>query len=418
MKKPKYFIACVMLILFVIGISGCGADDPPAEPVTISFVVRDYEADYFAPLVEEFMAANPEITVEITSPQGNNFQAYAQSYAQADVAGVDLFTFSQFQSQGNFLDLTPLIEQDKEFDFSDFFPGTVDLFSAEDKIWAIPSGVDTYVMYYNKTLFDQNGLEYPSNGWTWDDMFTAAYAIRNGGSGDQYGYAVPEGYEDLNAMILMTQHGGQLFNDLSNPSEVTFNHPLNVEAMQWYQDLYYDYNVAPTPDQASASFGFGDQMIYRGVLQGDVGIWPGNFSDHGGYTWPVDWANLKWGIVALPRDVNAATSGLGTGFAISARTESPDAAWKWVAFLSEQIPQNLIPARRSLAESKEFQDRVGAEVADAALISMQNVTLISPDLLQFQDALENFSQAVIDISHGTASAQEALDWAQDQSQLP
>jgi ABC-type glycerol-3-phosphate transport system substrate-binding protein len=90
----------------------------------------------------------------------------------------------------------------------------------------------------------------------------------------------------------------------------------------------------------------------------------------------------------------------------------------WLTFLTEQIPQALIPARRSLAESAEFQDQIGAEIADAAAKSIQNVTLISPDLFQFGNSLEYFSEAINDILDGTVSAQEALDRAQDQVENP
>jgi ABC-type glycerol-3-phosphate transport system substrate-binding protein len=217
-------------------------------------------------------------------------------------------------------------------------------------------------------------------------------------------------------MILMTQHGGQIFNDLSNPTDVTFNHPLNIAAMQWYQDLFFDYNVAPTPDQANTFYGYGNEATIRGILQGDIGMWPGNFSERGGITWTADWQNLDWGMVALPGDVNAATSGFGTGFAISAQAAKPEAAWKWVVFLSEQIPQFLIPARQSVANTREFRDYFGEETASVALYSMQHVALISPELMQFEDALIHYSQAIQTIHNGDATAQEALDRAQEQSQ--
>jgi multiple sugar transport system substrate-binding protein len=408
----KKLLALVTLLLLVGALSSCKDEEPPPEPVTLTFVVQSYEAEYFTPLAEEFMLANPEITVEINEVVGNNFQAYAE----ADVVGVNFFVFSQFQAQGAFLDLTPLIEQDPSFDFADFYPGTVELFTREDRIWAIPAGIDTFVMYYNKSLFNQSGLNIPPNDWTWDDMFSAAVTIRERGSDQQFGYAVPAQSVELNAMILMTQHGGQIFNDLANPTGVTFNHPLNVEAMQWYQDLFFDYNIAPTPDQANTYYGYGNESIIRGILMGEVGMWPGNFSERGGATWPVEWTNLDWGMVALPGDVNAATSGFGTGFAISAQAEKPEAAWKWVVYLSEQIPQALIPARQSLTDSKAFQDHFGEEAASVALYSLQNVALISPDLLQFQDALGNYSQAIQEIHNGSATAQAALDQAQEQSQ--
>ena len=107
-----------------------------------------------------------------------------------------------------------------------------------------------------------------------------------------------------------------------------------------------------------------------------------------------------------------------TGYAISARSQNPEAAWLWLTFLTEQIPQALIPARRSLAESEEYRIQIGVEAADAVTKSIQNVTLISPDLFQFGSSLEYFSEAIDDIMDGTASAQEALDWAQDQVENP
>jgi ABC-type glycerol-3-phosphate transport system substrate-binding protein len=397
---------------FVISISSCQEIPPTIEPATITFVHQANESEYYEPLVEEFMERYPEVVVELSTAFGNN----PEDYAQADVLGVDLFRYIQFRSQDVFLDLSPLVEQDNSFRFSDFYPGTVELFSENEKIWALPSGIDTFVLYYNKNLFDQNGFGYPTNDWTWDDLLAVASGIRK--EPDTFGYGVPDPYLELYAMILIHQHGGQLFDDMDNPSGITYNQPLNVEAIQWFQDLYHLYDVAPTPEQASRSFGYGNQAIFRGVLQGDIGMWPGNFSDRGGITWPVSWDNISWGMVALPGDVSASTSGLGTGYAISARTENPEAAWLWLTFLTEQIPQALIPARRSLAESEEFQDQIGAEAASAAAKSIQHVTLISPDLFQFGNSLEYFSEAVNDIVDGTASAQEALDWAQDQVENP
>jgi multiple sugar transport system substrate-binding protein len=402
----------IIVFGFAISVSGCQEPPPPIEPATIIFVQQANESEYYEPLAEEFMELYPEIIVEVSTAVGNN----PDDFVQADVLSVDLFRYIQLRSQDVFLDLSPLVEQDNSFSFTDFYPGTVELFSENDKIWALPSGIDTFVLYYNKNLFDQNGFGYPTNDWTWDDLLAVASGIRM--EPDTFGYGIPDPYLELNAMILIHQHGGQLFDDMDNPSGITYNQPLNVEAMQWFQDLYYLYDVAPTPEQASRSFGYGNQTIFRGVLQGDVGMWPGNFSDRGGVTWPVSWDNFSWGMVALPVDVSAATSGLGTGYAISARSQHPEAAWLWLKFLTEQIPQTLIPARRSLAESSEFRDQIGEEAADSVAKSIQNVTLISLDLFQFGNSLEYFSEAINVIMDGTASAQEALDWAQDQVENP
>lgn len=412
-KINKNSIVAMVLILLVMGIWGCGAEEPPPEPVTISFVHQEYETSYYEPLVEEFMQSFPEITVELTSIRGNNLDAYAK----ADVVRIDLFTFLQFQPQGAFLDLSPLIEQDKSFSFADFYPGTVDLFSLDERVWAIPDGIDPFVMYYNKDLFDLNGLEYPANYWTWEEMLSAAMVLRNEEL-NQFGYAVPNEHIEMNAMVLIYQHGGQIFNDLNNPTDVTLNDPLNIEAIDWFGNLYNRHNVAPTTEQANEAFGTGNQTLYRGILQGDIGMWPGNFSERDGRGWPVRWENISWGMVAMPMDKTALTSGFGTGYAISAQSQNREAAWQWVTFLSDQVPQNLVPARRSLVKSSDFIERQGEEVSAAALRSVETVTLISPKLVQFESSIAAFSQAVRSVVSGETSARIALDGAQEQFETP
>ena len=99
MKISKKYVLTFVLLSLLFGLSSCGAKEPPPEPVTLSFVVQEYEVDYFMPLADEFMQANPEITVEISPIRGNDFQAYAE----ADVVGVNLFNFLQFQSRGAFI---------------------------------------------------------------------------------------------------------------------------------------------------------------------------------------------------------------------------------------------------------------------------------------------------------------------------
>ena len=50
-------------------------------------------------------------------------------------------------------------------------------------------------------------------------------------------------------------------------------------------------------------------------------------------------------------------------------TDYPDACWEWITFLDEQMPPFTIPARRSMAESDAYRERVGQETADVALMA-------------------------------------------------
>jgi ABC-type glycerol-3-phosphate transport system substrate-binding protein len=214
-------------------------------------------------------------------------------------------------------------------------------------------------------------------------------------------------------LTVIYQHGGHIFDDLQNPTRTTFDDPLNVEALEWYVRLIYDYNVAPTPEQMQESFGQRGGL-QGGILSGRVGMWTGMLSERGGQTWPTEW-DMRWGVVPLPRDALSATLTLVEGYFVSAQTEHPDACWKWLSFLSDQLPARQFPVRRSLATSVEYERQVGEELASVARSSMENALLLSPRLAEFEQALEVFSQAFNAILDERSTPHEAMSWAQQRS---
>jgi multiple sugar transport system substrate-binding protein len=407
MLFPEKKLLFITLAIVILALTAC-ASQPTPEPVTITFTHFPHESDYIAELIPQFNETHPEITIELKEVYGNNLG----SQTGVDVYAVDLFSFLEYQPQGLFLDLSPLVEQDQSLNVDDFFPGAVDVFTLNAKIWAIPTGIDPFIMYYNRELFDQYGVDYPTNSWSWDDLQTIGMLI-NDPDNNVYGFAVPEPYFDMIGMVLIHQHGGQLFDDLYNPTALTYNRPENIAALEWYSNLYHLHGVIPTPQQARAAYGgSGVQTLFRGILTQKIAIWPGNYSDRGGVTWPVEW-DFDYGMVVLPTDEVSATSGFGYGYAIAAASQNPEAAWKWINYLSKQVPQIAMPARISLSSSEAFAEQVGSDNAAAVLASAENLALITPDLLQFEESFQYFHQALVEIVNGTLSAEDALNWAQD-----
>jgi ABC-type glycerol-3-phosphate transport system substrate-binding protein len=124
---------------------------------------------------------------------------------------------------------------------------------------------------------------------------------------------------------------------------------------------------------------------------------------------------MQWGIAPLPRDARSTTMTLVQGYFISAQSRYPDACWEWISFLSGKIPNHLTPARRTLAESADYEQQVGESVAQVARASMQDAILLSPELVEYEQALEVFGAAYQAVLEGRSSAEEALNWAQQQS---
>jgi len=84
------------------------------------------------------------------------------------------------------------------------------------------------------------------------------------------------------------------------------------------------------------------------------------------------------GAVPLPAGTGSAR-GSGyqntTGYFISADTELRESCWQWIKFLTEQPSVgNGLPSRQAVAESAEFNQQIGPELAGAYLASMEGAT--------------------------------------------
>jgi ABC-type glycerol-3-phosphate transport system substrate-binding protein len=409
-----YWVICLILI----SLAGCSTPMPTSEPITITFAYPEVDADYYAEGAKRFHEQYPDITVELL-PTGWN------ELTNPVTEDIDVFVTRPFAvlgllEQGDILSLDPFVEQDRSLDLSDYYAGAVDLLTVENKMWAVPYGVDPVVMFYNRDLFDQHNVPYPEIGWTWEDFLNAGLSITDPDA-RIYGYTTIGSTTDPtypDAAFFVYQHGGRLFDSLQNPTRTTFNDPLTIEAVEWYARLYQEYDVAPTPQEARRAFGGGQYAIYDGLRHGNVGMWNGMFSERGGVTWPVEWF-VNWGIAPLPQDVGFITQADVEGYAIRAQTPYPDACWKWIVSLSQQTlanvrqPHRLMPARRSVAESTAYGQLVGVDIAAVLRTSMENAVMINQvAFAEFEDAMDVFGEAVGAVVDGNLTPQEALEQAQ------
>ncbi len=409
-KIGVVLMSLAMLVTIVGPAAGCARGTPTPEPVTISFAFPRFDGEYYQKMVARFNEEYPYITVELRPKKWDTLGGLGSG--DVDVFLTSQFALSWLREQGNILDLTPFIEQDESFNADDFYPGTLALYTREGKRWAVPAGVDMVVMYYNRDLFDQYGVAYPQPGWTWDDFENILTTLHDQDA-HVYGYA--PNYQLFDPLLFIYQHGGRIFDDLQNPTRTTFDDPLNVEALDWYFGLMYDYGLIPTQEDMSKAYG-ARHGLQAGVILGKIGMWTGLLSERGGRLWPSKW-KMRWGMVPLPRDKRAATLSLVEGYFISAKAQHPDACWKWISFLSHQIPERTAPVRKSLAESSEYQRLVGDETAAVVRASLDNVLLLSPKLAEFEDAFNIFGKAMEAILSGRSTPLEALTWAQQQSKF-
>lgn len=105
---------------------------------------------------------------------------------------------SKYSKLGAIADLTDLMENSEHLKPEGFYEGVIASATYEDKHYGIPWIANPLMVYYNKDLFDEAGVQYPSptDNWTWEDFISVAKKLTtekkdiNGNKYRQYGTVV------------------------------------------------------------------------------------------------------------------------------------------------------------------------------------------------------------------------------------
>ncbi len=235
------------------------------------------------------------------------------------------------------LKLDDYIEADDAIDMNNYYQDIVQLYTRSDGAhFAIPKDYDTIALWYNKEMFDAEGLEYPDNNWTWEDLYEAAAKL-NKADGSQYGIvgntdANQEGYYNI-----IYSYGGYVISDDHKTSG--YDDPKTIEAMEMYAKIIKD-GMPPQSTMAETS----NNVLFMSNMSamGMFGSWyvPSfvTFED-------VE----KWGIAELPyHDANGngqcdegerVSIYNGLGWAANAKTEDPDTVYSLLSYLGSKEGQ-------------------------------------------------------------------------------
>ena len=94
---------------------------------------------------------------------------------------------------------------------NNYYADIVDLYTQDDGThYAIPKDYDTVALWYNKDMFDAAGVEYPTNDWTWEDLYEAGKALTKDG---KYGMAMDTDLNQEGYYNIVYSYGGYIIND-------------------------------------------------------------------------------------------------------------------------------------------------------------------------------------------------------------
>lgn len=355
-KTNRLVTLATCLIAFGL-LASCSKAPQNKAQIRVAFWGSPEEKQIILDSVKPWQEAHPEIDLIMEhTPAGGYVQKMLTRIAGGtppDIFCIRVDQFVTFAAKNILLDLSPYIANDTVFRIEDYFPEVIANFSSADKVLALPRDIAPYAcIFYNKTIFDERGVPYPTDDWTWADLLEKAKALswEDDHGRRHYGYY---GWAWENFVY---SNGGSLVDDVKNPTRTELNQPQAVEALQFYADLINVHQVMPTP-VALANLGMGVDMMFADgyIAMFQSGIWET----------PAlrKYPDLKWDVVMFPKG-NSGIRKFGTGgsaYGILASTKYPKESWDVLKLLAgpagqaELAQQGLAqPAIRAIAEGNDW----------------------------------------------------------------
>ena len=400
----KKLLALVLALVMILSLSLAYA-----EPVTITyahFSGSGAQEETLKKMIEIFESKNPDIKVDV---QITGYEDYFTKLATTvgggnppDVFEMNMENFLSYMLRGACADLTGKI------DTANYSEGTLAAVSSEGKIYAVPMSFSTCVLFYNKDLFDQAGVAYPTDEWTWADAQAAAEKIKALGD-DIWGYYQPITYNEFYKSI--KGNGGSVLSEDS--SQFTMNTPENVAVLEaMIARVRGENHVMPTKEELA---GRGDWDLFTEGKLGMIitGIW--------GFPTFAEKCTFDWDIVVEPGYKTPSTFFFANVNCVSPSSDKQEAAAKFVDAMGSDpdIVQLRLDANWELptiadqSKLSQYIEMTPPANRKAVFDSMDYAA--APPALEEQGAVVEIIDNVLStLETNDMTAQEALDEIQAQ----
>lgn len=319
----------IVATLLVTALQGGALNSVSAQEVVLTYGIWDSRQEPgLREIADEFEAENPGIKIELQVTGWGEYwtmlEAAATGGSLPDIFWMHSNEIYKYGSNDMLLNLDEYIGRDS-IDLTKFPQGLVDIYNVNESQYAIPKDFDTIGLWYNKTMFDEAGLDYPDETWTWETLREAAEILTDEEKG-QYGMSAQlsnqEGYYNF-----VYQNGGTILTDERRSG---YDLPETIEALEYYFSFVHD-DLSPESYTDTDSRAFLENGI---AAMATFGSWQlPAFLDN-------EYLVENFDVAPLPsKEGNSTTIYNGLGNAIDANTENPEEAWLFLSYLSSEPVQ-------------------------------------------------------------------------------
>ncbi|MBN5407238.1 sugar ABC transporter substrate-binding protein [Serratia marcescens] len=321
-----------------------------ADKITLRYAVWDRnQLSAEQEIAKHFEQANPDIKIEIElTPSAQYFvklDSAAAGGVAPDIFWINMPYFVQYAKNGIMEPLAPYIK-DSGLQLDDVVASSVKAYQYDGQQMAIPRDVDSIAVWYNKKLFDQAGVSYPTSDWSWDDLKNKATALKSGLKGAAFPLVMDLSIDGQDSyMNLLFQNGNHIVPKDGQPTDIA--NDKSIWVYQQLQGMMKD-GLMPSAQQMS-------EVKTENIFQSNraamvyAGSWlAAPFANN-----PL--INDHIGVVMMPKIERQSGVAHSLAFAMSAKSAHKQAAWKYIAFMSSEASQAelakvVIPANKTAAK--------------------------------------------------------------------
>jgi multiple sugar transport system substrate-binding protein len=300
------------------------------RPIELDFLWPTYtpqKVRYGEYLKEEYEKRNPDVHVNLIKTQDpyKKLQIMIAGRTAPDVVWMGV-GWEQFAAA--LLNVEEKAANDPEVEVDAYFPGLWNAVRWQGSARALPSSGQMGVLYYNKDMFREAGLDFPTADWTWDDMVNMAETLTRDADGDgvvdRYGLQLGQIY-----IVPFMLYDGQIADEDWRTAKV--HTPVTEALMNDYRALMHEKRVMPTPT-ASAELGMLPMFeAGRVAMHAASGYAIESFRKV-----PFDWdvVSLPW--YEFEGERNRATGLWQEEFGVLWNSDVPDVAWDFAKFCTSK----------------------------------------------------------------------------------
>jgi multiple sugar transport system substrate-binding protein len=402
--------------MILVGLTACGAQPGGSasggEEITLNTIWMKqaaYSDEEVQAMADAFTEANPNITVNLEFVQYEALHdkivtAQVEGSGQYDTVLIDTPWPAEFAEAQIVSDITDKIPADFK---SGVFESAWTAATYDGKYWGVPWINDTKFFFYNTQMFADAGISDAPQ--TWDDVITAAQAIKDAGIVE---YPLVWSWIQAEAVIcdwteLAGVMGGADFID--DQGNAGFNTGGGLAALEFMKQTIDDGLTNP------ASLGFTEVDVNNTIASGQAAM---------GLNWTFGYNVLNdaeastvagdIAVVAPPGTDTTDTAGVngGMSIAVTTKSEHPEEALQLALWMASQPMQEKYDANTFPMWKESFQNTeltsVNPEYWAAAETAFSG--LVARPIVPYYTKLSSALQVAIqEALSGDKSPKEALD---------